>query len=125
MVGGTQPPHMITTDTTYAIACIRARLGLRRLDPRRLYLVDDGAYLWIGDRADLTAPLARCLRAAHRVGSRPDLATASDRAAADGYDAACSVVRNLASVCGGGLVSWDDLPESWRDGSALGPIRPL
>ena len=116
---------MPTTDTAHALASIRSRLGLRRLDPRRLYLVDDGAYRWIGDRADLTAPLARCLRGAHRVGSRPDLATASDRAAADGYDVACSEVRSLASACGGGLVDWDDLPESWRDGSALGPIRPL
>lgn len=108
-----------------SIASIRSRLGLRRLDPRRLYLVDDGAFRWIGDRADLTASLARCLRGAHRVGSRPDLATALDRAAADGYDAACGEVRAVASVCGSGLVSWDDLPESWKDGSALGPIRPL
>ena len=118
---------MNTTDTTYAIASIRSHLGLRRLDPRRLYLVDDGAYRWIGDRADLTSVSARCLRGIAALGTRPDRASEQNRVDADSsdYDAICGSVRNLASTCGGGLVDLADLPESWQDGSALGPIRPL
>ena len=113
--------------TTSAIACIRSRLGLRRLNPRRLYLVDDGAYRWIGDRADLTSISARCLRGIVAIGTRPNRASEQDRADADSadYGAICESVSNVASTCGGGLVALADLPESWQDGSALGPIRPL
>ena len=112
---------------TTAIASIRSRLGLRRLDPRRLYLVDDGAYRWIGDRADLTSVSARCLRGITALGTRPDRASEQDRADADSADsgAICESARTLASACGGGLVALADLPEAWQDGSALGPIRPL
>ena len=33
------------------------------------------------------------------------------------------IARRHGNSCG--LVDWADLPESWRDGSALGPISPL
>lgn len=112
-----------------AIAAIRAQLGLKRLDPRRLYLVDDGAYTWIGDRAELTAELARKFALAHREGTRPDLVTDAERMDADEkwggdwYSIACS-----ATTCVYNSAAGDDfaaLPEDWRDGSALGPISPL
>jgi hypothetical protein len=95
-----------------AVAEIRKFLQVSRLDPRRLFIVDDGQYCWIGDRDDLTAEDARTLC---------DL----DGASEEEYAAICGRVRPLAVVSGHGVVSWDELPESWRDGSALGPIAPL
>ena len=119
----------MNADTAHALSSIRAALGLRRLSPRRLCLVDDGAYRWIADRADLTARRARILARVTEMARRPDRAARNARetsyAAMVGYDAVCGSVRNIASTCGSGLVSWDDLPESWQDGSALGPIQPL
>ena len=119
----------MNADTAHALSSIRAALGLRRLSPRRLCLVDDGAYRWIADRADLTARRARILTRVTELARRPDRAARAARetsyATAVGYDAICGYVRNIASTCGSGLVSWDDLPETWRDGSALGPIQPL
>jgi hypothetical protein len=109
-------------------ATLRAELNTKRLDSRRLFFVDDGAYTWIGDRADLTAADARALRAIHRAGTRPDLATAAEHSAAKAadYDAICNRVPCIASSCGSGRsVKWEDIPESWRDGSALGEIIPL
>lgn len=117
---------MKTTETS-AIAKLRAKLGVKRLAPRRLFMVDDGAHSWIGDRADLDASDARALRAVDLVGRRPDLADAADRAAAAAadYDAICGRVRALASTCGAGLVRMEELPEEWRRDRALGPIAPL
>ena len=118
----------MTTDTRTAIAKIRAKLGLSRLDPRRLYIVDDGAYCWIGDRADLTAADARALRAIDSIGGNPANASRDDRETAEAadYDAICNRCSAIAGTDGScGLVDWDDLPESWQDGSALGPISPL
>lgn len=120
------------TTTKSAIAAIRRQLGVARLDPRRLYLVDDGAYRWIGDRAGLTADLARKIAFANRDGRRPDLVTQRERDEADArwgadwYSLACNSARCVAASHGSaGRADWDALPESWRDGSALGPIAPL
>ena len=101
-----------TADEKAAIAEIRIALKLKRLDPRRLYIVDDGAYSWIGDRAELSAADARILR---------DVKNSTE----EEYAAACSHVRALASSDGCSDADFFDLPESWRDGSALGPISPL
>ena len=95
-----------------AISDIRTKLNLKRLDPRRLFSVDDGAYTWIGDRADLTARTARIL-------SNISASTEGE------YAEACKACTNLASSCGSGDADFFDLPEDWRDGSALGPISPL
>jgi hypothetical protein len=100
-----------TADEKCAIAAIKAALKLKRLDPRRLYIVDDGAYSWIGDRSKLSAANARILR---------DVKNSTE----EEYEAACRC-RCLASSDGGGDAYFFDLPESWRDGSALGPISPL
>ena len=118
---------IMTTDTRTALAKIRAKLGLSRLDPRRLYIVDDGAYCWIGDRTDLSAADARALRAIDSVGGNPANASRDDRETAEAadYDAICNRSKAIAGTDGSGLVDWDDLPESWQDGSALGPISPL
>lgn len=120
------------TATRAALAAIRRQLGVARLDPRRLYLVYDGAYHWIGDRAALTAELARKMAFAHREGCRPDLVTqrerdeAQEKWGADWYSLACNSARCVAASHGSaGRADWDALPESWRDGSALGPIAPL
>ena len=118
----------MTIKTKTAIARIRMALGVERLSPRRLFLVDDGAYQWIGDRADLTTEDARKLRAIDSVGYNPASATREEHEIsrlAD-YDAICNNVNGLAGTQGiCGAVRWEDLPESWRDGSALGPIEPL
>jgi len=114
-----------------AIAKIRAALGLRRLNPRRLFFVDDGAYHWIGNRADLTADRAAKLAFAHLEGTRPDRITRADRDQADAtwgdewYTDTCGNCPALASSCGAGIVDIDDIPDDWQDGSALGPILPL
>lgn len=118
----------MTNKTKTAIAKIRSALGLKRLDPRRFFAIDDGAYTWIGDRSDLTAADARALRAIDSVGSNPARATREEHelAHASDYDAICNRVKGIAGtqgVCGG--PNWEDLPEGWRDGSALGPISPL
>jgi hypothetical protein len=63
---------MKPTTQQESLAKIRTTLGLKRLDPRRLFIVDDGAYTWIGDRADLTVKDARDLRAINDRGCRPD-----------------------------------------------------
>ena len=118
----------MTQNTRTALAKIRAKLGLFRLDPRRLYIVDDGAYCWIGDRTDLSAADARALRAIDSVGGNPANASRDDRETAEAadYDAICNRCSAIAGTDGAcGLVDWDDLPESWQDGSALGPISPL
>jgi hypothetical protein len=120
----------MTTETTATIRAIRQQLNVRRLSPRRLFQVDDGAYTWIGDRADLTADLARKLAFADRDGRRPDLVTEAERRAADKawggdwYSRACAQITCVASTCGSGH-DFGGLPESWQDGSALGPIAPL
>lgn len=114
-----------------AIEVIRERLGVKRLNPRRLFLIDDGAYRWIGDRSELDAKTAAMLAFAHNEGNRPDSITREEREdadrrwGADWYSRACDRVTNIASVCGCGLVAFYALPESWQDGSALGPIHPL
>lgn len=119
----------MTTTEKKAVSKIRAALGLKRLDPRRLYSVSDGAYTWIGDRADLNTADARYLAALHRWAENP-----SDRKPAvleaeeddEHYSDVCSRCTCFAATHGGaGIVSWDDLPEDWQDGSALGPILPL
>lgn len=117
----------MTKNTRTALAKIRAKLGLSRLDPRRLYNVDDGAYCWIGDRADLSTADARALRAIDSVGGNPANASRDDRETAEAadYDAICNRSKAIAGTDGSGLVDWADLPESWQDGSALGPISPL
>jgi hypothetical protein len=121
----------MNTSQRSAIDAIRKHLGVKRLDSRRLYLVNDGAYKWIGDRADLTAELARQFAFAHREGTRPDLVTQAERAEAkenwgeDWYSHACSQNSTIASTCGAGPVNLRDLPEDWQDGTALGPIAPL
>ena len=118
----------MTKNTRTALAKIRAKLGLFRLDPRRLYIVDDGAYCWIGDRADLSTADARALQAIDACGRHPDRASLAERAACNAadYDAICNRCSAIAGTDGScGLVDWDDLPESWQDGSALGPISPL
>jgi hypothetical protein len=114
LVTKTTPQTKKTMKTTEkeAIREIRSRLKLSRLNPRRLFLVDDGAYRWIGDRADLTARLARILR---------DIGEATE----EEYAKACNACKNLASSCGSSDADFFALPESWRDGSALGPIKPL
>lgn len=94
------------------IASVRAACGVRRLDPRRLFAVQDGDCTWIGDRADLDEKDARALRAIDETDE------------AD-YAAICSRCRCISATNGAGPVNWDDLPEDWQDGSALGPIRPL
>jgi len=115
------------TSEKEAIRSIRETLSLTRLDPRRLYLVDDGAYQWIGDRAELTAATARQLRAIHEVGSHPDRVDPQTRCIADeaDYDAICSDTLTIAATCGGGIVAWTSLPDDWRSGYALGDISPL
>ena len=100
-----------TADEKAAIAEIRSALKLKRLDPRRLYIVEDGAYSWIGDRAELTAANARILS---------DVKNSTE----EDYEKACRC-RCLAASHGGGDANFFYLPESWRDGSALGPISPL
>ena len=118
----------MTQNTRTALAKIRAKLGLSRLDPRRLYIVDDGAYCWIGDRADLSTTDARALQAIDACGRHPDRASLAERAACNAadYDAICNRCDCLSASHGAaGVASWEDLPESWRDGSALGPISPL
>lgn len=120
--------HTMNTATKEAIATIRSKFSIKRLSPRRLFLIDDGAYTWIGDRADLSVKDAAALRAIHRIGTRPDLADADTKAAADAadYDAICNRVSAVAGTDGScGIVDWDDLPESWRDGSDLGELAPL
>lgn len=110
------------------LAEVRKTCGVARLNPRRLFAVEDGACTWIGDRADLDARDARDLRAINAVGARPDLADAETRRMADAahYDAICARCRCISATHGAaGPVDWDDLPEDWRDGSALGPISPL
>lgn len=109
------------------VIAIRNLLRLRRLDPRRLFLIDDGAYRWIGDRADLTSAAARCLRGVHAIGTRPNRATKKDRADAESvdYSQVCGQIPCIASSCGSGQESWSDLLPSWQDGTALGPISPL
>ena len=107
---------------------VRKTCGVKRISPRRLFAVDDGAYTWIGDRADLSASDARDLRAIHAVGNRPDLADAEtkDRADRADYDAICTRCRCISASHGSaGNVEFSDLPEDWQDGSALGPIMPL
>ena len=116
------------TKTKAALATIRAKLSLRRLSARRLFRVNDGAYTWIGDRADLTAVDARDLRAIHVCGSRPEIAdkaTWARHKAAD-YDSICGRVPCIAATHGAaGIVRYEDLPADWQDRSALGPIEPL
>jgi hypothetical protein len=116
---------MKTTTRKDTLAKIRAALGVKRLDPRRLYVVHDGAYTWIGDRADLTAKDARDLAAINARGCRPDRNGPETTDNID-YDALCSRVSCLAaSHDSAGVVSWASLPEDWRDGSALGEIAPV
>ena len=121
---------MQAPNTRTTLAAIRAQLGVRRLDPRRLFLVNDGAYTWLGDRADLTAETARMFRLAHREGSRPDLVSDAERREADAawgadwYSRACASITCVASTSGAGE-DLTALPDDWRDGSALGPILPL
>ena len=115
-------------DTKQAIALIRESLGLRRIDPRRLYMINDGADSWIGDRGKLDDSDASALRAIHSVGSRPDLATSDELEEADeaDYDSICNRVGCLAASHGSaGVCDFFDLPDDWQDGSALGPISPL
>ena len=110
------------------MASVRAACGVKRLDPRRLYAVRDGDCTWIGDRADLDARDARALRVIEEVGLRPDLADTETRRRWDeaDYDAICGRCRCISATHGSdGVVDWDELPEDWKDGSALGPIRPL
>ena len=110
------------------MASVRAACGVKRLDPRRLYAVRDGDCTWIGDRADLDEKDARALRVIEEVGLRPDLADDETRRRWDeaDYDAICGRRRCISATHGSaGVVDWDDLPEDWQDGSALGPIRPL
>lgn len=109
--------------TRKAIAEIREKLGLKRINPRRLYMVDDGAYSWIGDRADLTSADARLLKRVDFEGRRPDLA-GKPQISAEDYSDACGRCRAIAGTHSSGAL-WENLPESWRDGSALGPISPL
>lgn len=107
---------------------IREKLNIKRIDPRRFYLVNDGAYRWIGDRANLSAATARELCAIDRCGTRPDLASAEEQAMAESsdYNTICAGVACLSAQHGAaGWVAWDALPEQWRDGTALGPIAPL
>ena len=114
-------------DTKYAIDQIKVAIKVKRLDPRALFLVDDGAYQWIGARRHLTVKTASQLSAITRVGARPDCADSEDYATADAgdYDDLCDCTPQIASSCGCGLVCMDDLPDSWQDGSALGPISPI
>lgn len=105
-------PTKMTTENKEAIAEIRAKLGVNRLDPRRLFSVEDGVDTWIGDRANLTARTARILN---------DIAAATE----EEYAEACAACPCLSSVQGNGDITWADLPESWRDGTALGSISPL
>ena len=116
------------TSTRKALRTIREKLGVMRLSPRRLYIVNDGAYLWIGDRADLSASDARALRAINSVGSDPSRATRDERTECDAadYDAICGRCACVSAAHGAaGVARWEDLPEDWQDGSALGPISPL
>jgi len=107
------------------LAKIRAALGVKRIDPRRLFVIDDGAYTWIGDRAYLTAKDARDLVAINARGCRPDRHGPETTDGID-YDAICNRVSCLAaSHNSAGVVSWDSIPDDWRDGSALGEITPL
>src|SRR5690606_36554976 len=100
-----------------AIAIIRARLGVKRLDPRRLFLVDDGGYRWSGVRADLNAKTASMLAFDHREGTRPDLVSRGEREeadlrwGADWYSHACAGIASIASECGSGAIIFDALPE--------------
>lgn len=113
MVEGVTNTHHMKNSEKTAISKIRAALGLKRLDPRRLFLVNDEGGKWIGDRAELTANQARDLS---------DLRKCSVR----DYEDACAALTNIAAVNAVGIVAnWDDIPEDWRDGSALGPILPL
>ena len=112
-----------------AVAELRKAMGLRRLDPRRLYRVCDGAMTWIGDRAKLTRRDAADLRAIHASATRPDRVSPETRARVDAcdYDALCNRNRALAATYGGSCdcMDLDDLPEDWQDGGALGPLAPL
>lgn len=112
-----------------AVAKIRAKLSLKRLAPSRLYSVNDGAYTWIGDRADLNTADARYLAALHRWAENPSdgkPAVLEAEEEDEHYSDVCSRCTCFAATHGGaGIVSWDDLPEDWQDGSALGPISPL
>lgn len=115
----------MTNATRKALANIRRQLGVSRLDPRRLYSVSDGAYTWIGDRADLSRPDARALRAIDRYATDPSRYPA-DGVTAEEYTDICGRCPCVSATHGAaGVANWDDLPQSWRDGSALGPCRPL
>ena len=83
----------MTKNTSTALAKIRAKLGLSRLDPRRLYIVDDGAYCWIGDRADLSTADARALRAIDSAGGNPANDCANSGWAIPLSAGACNTVR--------------------------------
>lgn len=118
------PTKMKTITRKDTIAKIRASLGVKRLDPRRLFAIYDGAYTWIGDRADLDAKDARDLRAINVRGCRPDRNGPETTDGID-YNDVCRRVPCIASDCGAGIVAMENLPEDWRDGSALGGIAPL
>jgi len=93
-----------------AIASLRKELGVKRLDPRSLVKVDDGAMCWLTTRKRLrAAPLwaRRCLAKSDREGRRPDRYSYPETRDEDdngnhnpkGYTAACSHVACL-SACG-------------------------
>lgn len=110
-----------------AIASIRTKLGLKRIKPSRLFLINDGAYTWIGDRSELTTKDAHYLIAIHIVGRNPSIASKMEHRIASeaDYDGICNRLTNISSTCGGGIASWNDLPADWQDGSRLGAILPL
>jgi hypothetical protein len=101
--------------TRKALAEIRIQLGVRRLDPRRLFLVDDGAVRWIQDRSWLSIRDAHALRVVNAATE-----CGAPIPAHINYDDVCRRVGCIASSCGS-WGNWAALPESWRDGSALGP----
>ena len=118
----------MTTAEKNAVREIAKKLDVRKVDPRRFYFVNDGAYCWIGDRADLNAADARYLSALHRFAARPDEGKPDElaREKDDHYPDICGRTKCIAASHGSaGYVDFDDLPESWQDGSGLGPIRPL
>jgi len=115
---------MKTSSAKTAIA-IRQWLSVKRIHPRRLYMVEDGAYRWIGDRADLSAPDARALKAITDYATDPSRHPA-DGISAEAYTEICGRCPCLAATHGAaGIVSWEDLPEDWQSGFALGPIAPI
>lgn len=111
----------MTAEQKEAIETLRAEVGRRRLSPRALVQVDDGAVLWLTTRSRFRkAPMWAkvCVAKSDREGRRPDRYSypetrdedAAGRHNPRGYTAACGRIANLTSL---GDFPSDELPEDF------------